>query len=264
MPSAPGIRQSMIATSYSYQRELVDGVVAALDRVDVVAAVAQAERDDLLESRVVFGDEDAHRAQPLTMRVGWAKGSLCPQPFASVTARWSARNRRRIVAPKQDPQIRLPRSDGLITAGGHAGERLGQVVEIVDGPGFQQLAERDLAERGMHAPSLEIGWRRHQLAQAADRLRAQLTEAHQQLVEGHIHVSFEHLEAVEGVERLGGAVAQDPLDARDPVVALAADQVADDVLRAPCRRVCRFRQPTSPGSRQAGRSQRAASDRAGR
>jgi hypothetical protein len=44
--------------------ELVDGVVAAIDRVDVVARLVEAEDDDLAKPRVVFGDEHAHLTLP--------------------------------------------------------------------------------------------------------------------------------------------------------------------------------------------------------
>ena len=60
MPSAPGIRQSITATSYSYQRQLVDGVVAAVHGVHVVAGVAQAEDEDLAQALVVLGHQDPH------------------------------------------------------------------------------------------------------------------------------------------------------------------------------------------------------------
>ena len=75
MPSAPGIRQSMIATSYSYQRELVDRVVAPLDGVDVVAALAQPERDEVPQPGVVFGYEDPHR---LLSAMGLSVGTVPP------------------------------------------------------------------------------------------------------------------------------------------------------------------------------------------
>ena len=42
MPSAPGIRQSMIGHVVLVPLELVDGVVAPLDGVDLVAGVARA------------------------------------------------------------------------------------------------------------------------------------------------------------------------------------------------------------------------------
>ena len=40
--------------------QLVDGVVAALDRVDVVALVLEPEDEHVPQALVVFGDEDAH------------------------------------------------------------------------------------------------------------------------------------------------------------------------------------------------------------
>ena len=54
----------MIATSYSYQLELVDRVVAPLDGVDLVALVLEAQHEDVAQPGVVLGHEDAHQSVP--------------------------------------------------------------------------------------------------------------------------------------------------------------------------------------------------------
>ncbi len=50
-----------MATSYSYQRQLIDGVVAALDRIDLVAALLQTQHDHLAQAGIVFGNKYSHR-----------------------------------------------------------------------------------------------------------------------------------------------------------------------------------------------------------
>ena len=68
----------------------------------------------------------------------------------------SARSRGWVVATEQDPEVCLPRADVRIVRAGHRREDLRDVIQVVDRPRGEKLAERDLAEGGMDAPPVEV------------------------------------------------------------------------------------------------------------
>ena len=145
----------------------------------------------------------------------------------------SAGDRGWVVATEQDPEVRLPRADGCVMRGGHPREDLRDVIQVVDRPCGEQLAERDLAEGGMEASSVEIRLVGDQLVQACQALRPQVSETLDESIQRLVNVPVDMGEAIERVERLRGPVLEDPLCTRDPVVDLARDQVADDIARPP-------------------------------
>ncbi len=109
------------------------------------------------------------------------------------------------------------------------------MIEVVDGPRREQLAQRDLAQRRMGAASIEIRVRDEPI-EALEIGRAQLREPVEQLVERRAAIAIEHLEPVKGVERPLRAVLEDALRALDPVRLLTGDEMADDVAWAPAAR----------------------------
>ena len=63
-------------------------------------------------------------------------------------------------------RAREMRADGSVVRAGHPSENLRHVVQVVDRPRGEQLAERDLAEGGMKATLVEIA---HGYESARDR-----------------------------------------------------------------------------------------------
>src|SRR5690349_16696567 len=94
----------------------------------------------------------------------------------------SARDGGRVFPPQQDPEECLPRPDVGVPRAGHAREDLGDVIEVVDRPGRQQLAQGCLAERRVEALPVEVRVG-HELAEQREVLGPQPGEALDQLVE---------------------------------------------------------------------------------
>jgi hypothetical protein len=76
----------------------------------------------------------------------------------------------------------------------------------------------------------------HERHESVEVLRTKPTEPLDELVERGIGIALDMREAIERLERPRGAVAQDPLRARDPVVQLGADEMTDDIVRSPAVR----------------------------
>ncbi len=161
------------------------------------------------------------------------------------------------------PRYSLPWADLGIARARQAREHLRDVIEIVNGPCRQQLAHRHLPEGRMQAAPVEIGVRDEGI-EPGEVLGAQGGESLHELVEGRAGITVGVGEAVERVECPRRAVLDDPPGARDPVLELRADEVADrrpaDASR-PRRRAC----PSSdPAGRAGGREATRASGPAGR
>jgi hypothetical protein len=108
------------------------------------------------------------------------------------------------------------------------------VVEVVHGPRRQQLSERHFAELGMQPALLEGGGIVHdELAESIQVLRTQCGESLDERRERNVPIALDMGESVEGIEGPTGAVAEDDLGARNPVVELGRDQVTDDVAGRP-------------------------------
>ena len=59
--------------------ELVDGVIATLDGVHLVAGIGKSEHEDLAQARVVLGDQHSHRLR--------LPSCSCPDGAASISNR---------------------------------------------------------------------------------------------------------------------------------------------------------------------------------
>src|SRR5258707_12710434 len=121
----------------------------------------------------------------------------------------SARNGCRIVAAEEDARIHLPRSDIVVTRAGHSGEALRGVIEVVDGPGREQLAHRDLAEGWMQAAAIEIRLA-HELLEPAEVVRPERSELGDELVELNADVPLQHREPLERLQSLRRDAVADP------------------------------------------------------
>src|SRR5438874_2135753 len=64
---------------------------------------------------------------------------------------------RRILPPKQDPQVFPPGPHLRVVRTRQAGVDLADVIEVVDRPGREQLPQAHLAEGGMQTAPFEVG-----------------------------------------------------------------------------------------------------------
>src|SRR5258708_17750085 len=123
------------------------------------------------------------------------------------------------------------------------------MVEVVNNPGCQQLAQRDGSQCWMRAFAGEFLERDVPLAQRRQIVRARLLERREQLVECATLILLEHGRPIERVKGALLAVLEDDTGTLDPVGLVAVQQVPDDVIgtpgpwpRSPGRP--RLRQPT--------------------
>src|SRR6187200_2774605 len=70
----------------------------------------------------------------------------------------SPRDGRWVLASQEDAEVRLPRADLGVVRPRHAREDLADVVEVVDRPRREQLAERDLPEGRVQATAIEVAF----------------------------------------------------------------------------------------------------------
>jgi len=110
---------------------------------------------------------------------------------------------------------------------------LREVVQVVDCPRCQELAQRDLSELGVQPDAVEVRFVGDQVAKARQVCGSQLAKVLEQGGERDVAVSLDVGESVEGFEGPASPISEDDRDAWDPVVQLRRDQVADDVARGP-------------------------------
>src|SRR5215217_6871938 len=134
----------------------------------------------------------------------------------SVMRRDSSGDGAGILATQQNAEVVLPGADRLVIGRRHAREDLARVIQVVDCPGGEQVAHRDVAQARVISGLIEVGIG-HELVKRGQVLRSQLLKAIEELIEGYAAVALEHRVAIELVERLCRAVLEDALDARDPV-----------------------------------------------
>src|SRR6185295_8793250 len=80
------------------------------------------------------------------------------RPHGTPLASWSRRSAAGLdgTPPQQDAEVGLPGADRLVVAAGEGRVDLGDVVEVVDGPRREVLAQRHHAELGMEALAIEV------------------------------------------------------------------------------------------------------------
>lgn len=115
----------------------------------------------------------------------------------------------------------------------HASYDLGDVVKIVNDPGCEKLTQRDRAQLGVTARSVEIGGRDGEFLEALKRRGTQLGETAEQLVNAPAARGLELREAVERRKWYGVVVGQEVFHTGNPVGALAVNQVTHHIERAP-------------------------------
>src|SRR4051812_7596536 len=128
-----------------------------------------------------------------------------------------------------DWQVRSPRSHGLAIALGHHARRLGDVAEVVRDPGGEQLAQSDGTQRGMLPLEGELAVAKVPTAERREVLGAQPGEFVEQLRETLALALPDLREAVIGHEAAIVALGEDDPRARNPVGALAMDEMPDVV-----------------------------------
>ena len=106
--------------------ELVDGVVAALDGVDLVALVLESEHEDFAQAGVVLGDEHSHGAQSASSscRMGYGSGARGRRRGEDTRRRFGARRGVEAVSVRPldargragDPGLGTPALAGLAAA----------------------------------------------------------------------------------------------------------------------------------------------------
>src|SRR5262245_57056453 len=107
------------------------------------------------------------------------------------------------------------------------------MVEIVNDPGGQVLAERHATQFRMPSPTFEIGGGKPRLAETRQAVRSSSRELVKELLE---RATTRPVELRKPVERCKGhrlAVREDVFDARNPIRLLPLDEVSDNVERVP-------------------------------
>lgn len=116
---------------------------------------------------------------------------------------------------------------------GEGAADLAGVVEVVGGPGGEELGEGDLAEGGVGAVEGElVGGELH----GPEGLKvggAESGELVEEVVERAAAARVDGGVVGEGVEGARGPVLKDDAGAGDPVLTLADDEVADDLVGRP-------------------------------
>jgi hypothetical protein len=107
------------------------------------------------------------------------------------------------------------------------------VVEIVNDPGGEVLAERHGAKLRMPPPTFEIGGRQTELAETRQAVGSSGRERVKELLERTTTRRIELCETIEWWKWERIAMREDVLDARDPIRPLSVDQMSDDVERVP-------------------------------
>jgi len=148
--------------------------------------------------------------------------------------------------------VNPPRADGRGVALRHDAGDLDEVVEVVGGPGGEELGEGAGAELGVAAALGEVVVGELPAAEGFEVLRAEGGEGVEELGEGAAGAG-ELGEAVEGIEGTALALLEDDPGAGDPVGALAVDQVADDRMGGSRCRGPRRRRSRRWGGRGGGR-----------
>lgn len=133
----------------------------------------------------------------------------------------------------QDAEVNAPRADGFAVLVGQEAGELVEVGKIVSGPGGEELREGDRAENGVMAAASEILWLEIQGRESAEVFDAEERELVKQLAEKFAVAFLCRGLAIEGRKELRFTVLQNPFCAREPVGAIAVDQVADDVMDGP-------------------------------
>ena len=107
--------------------------------------------------------------------------------------------------------------------------RLGDVVQVMDNPGGQELTERDGTEGGMPTAEIQVDLREVQSPQSLDVSRAEPRKFDEKFGERPAAAFLELGEAIEGLERLFFAGPENQLRPGHPVLPLSMDQMADDI-----------------------------------
>ncbi len=133
----------------------------------------------------------------------------------------------------EDRQVGLPGADGVGVLPRHDADDLADVAQVVRDPRRQVLPQRHDAEVRMPSAARHVGVGQPERVEPGEALGSQSIERVEQFAERPALRRREHRLAIERRERHRVAMPQDVLDARHPVVALAVNQMADDVERAP-------------------------------
>lgn len=133
----------------------------------------------------------------------------------------------------QDAEIASPGPGGLAILAGHGSGDLMHMIEVVRGPGGEQVRQSDGAESRMMPAALEIRGLKIQSAQFAELFRADAGKFIEQLPERLALRRLLMAAALEWFERLRFSDAEDVVDANEPECTIRVDQMADDIPRAP-------------------------------
>ena len=126
----------------------------------------------------------------------------------------------------QDGEVGFPGPDLVLEPVRDDPRDLGDVVEVVDGPGGEQLPQRDLAQFRVKAARIEIGFAFDHFLERRESGLAQGLEFGQQFIERAAASALDMREAVEGRKRPCAAVCQNPPRPRNPVVDLALNEMS--------------------------------------
>ena len=144
-----------------------------------------------------------------------------------------------------DAEEGRPRADRIAILVGHYAGELMKVSEIMRGPGGKELSKCDRSEPLMSARFRQV--RRAQLEsfERGQILRAEHSEFIEQLFERFAAAFFFLSETVEGIERDGFAVFEDPFGTGHPVGSLPDDEVSNNIESAPAIRAFVFGHPSA-------------------
>lgn len=107
------------------------------------------------------------------------------------------------------------------------------MIEVVNNPGRQELAQCDTPQCRMIAPPAELLRRDLQLTERLQIGGTHLCERGQHLVQRKTPILLEHSRPIERIERLLLTRLENNTGALDPVDLVAVQQVANDVIDAP-------------------------------
>lgn len=116
---------------------------------------------------------------------------------------------------------------------GHHPRQLMQVVQVMSGPGCEQLRQCHRPKNRVESPAIEVPGDKRKSAKLGKAFPARFRERVQQPIK-RLALAFPHMSpAIKRRKRRRFAVLQNPFGTRNPVGALAMDEVADDIERAP-------------------------------
>jgi hypothetical protein len=133
----------------------------------------------------------------------------------------------------QHTEVGAPGTDGFEVLVGHNPGDLVEMSQVMSRPACQVLRQSHGSEGRMASATAKIRWLEVQGSELVQAFGARTRKFIQQLSEGLALTGLYMASAIEGLKRTRLARLQDHLRARDPIGALAINEVGDDIEGAP-------------------------------